>query len=36
LKNATAKYVNEILEPIRAYFDKHPDNYEKMKELGII
>ncbi|HEB37772.1 MAG TPA: tyrosine--tRNA ligase [Thermoplasmatales archaeon] len=36
LKNATAKYVNEILEPIRAYFDKHPDNYEKMKELKII
>ncbi len=36
LKNATASYVNKILEPVHAYFEKHPENYNKMKELGII
>lgn len=36
LKNATAKYVNKILEPVHAYFEKHPDNYNKMKKSGII
>jgi len=36
LKNATATYVNKILEPVRGYFKKHPTNYNKMKELGII
>ena len=36
VKNATAKYVNQILKPIREYFNKHPQNYEKMKESGII
>jgi len=36
LKNATAQYVNKILEPVHAYFEKHSDNYKKMKELGII
>ena len=36
LKNATARYVNEILESIHAYFEKHPENYNKMKEIGII
>jgi tyrosyl-tRNA synthetase len=36
LKNATAQYVNKILEPVHVYFEKHSDNYKKMKELGII
>ncbi|GAG83356.1 unnamed protein product [marine sediment metagenome] len=36
LKNATASYVNKILEPVHAYFKKHPENYNKMKEVGII
>ena len=36
LKNAVAKYVNMILEPIHTYFEKHPENYDKMRELGII
>ena len=28
LKNTTSKYINEILQPIRKYFDLHPDNLE--------
>lgn len=36
LKNATADYVNKILEPIHKYFEKNPDNYNKMKNAGII
>ena len=36
LKNATASYVNKILEPVHQYFEKHPENYKKMKESGII
>ncbi len=36
LKNATASYVNNILEPVHSFFDKHPENYNKMKEAGII
>ena len=36
LKNATASYVNKILEPVHQYFEKHPENYKKMKEAGII
>ena len=36
LKTATAKYLNKSLEPIRKYFEKNPDTYTKMKELGII
>ena len=36
LKNATAQYINKILEPVHVYFEKHSDNYKKMKELGII
>jgi len=36
LKNATTKYINEILEPIRKYFEKHSENYNKMKKIGII
>jgi len=36
LKNAAIDYINKILEPINDYFNKHPENYNKMKELGII
>jgi tyrosyl-tRNA synthetase len=36
LKISTAKYINKILEPIHKYFEKHPDNFLKMKEIGII
>jgi len=36
LKNATASYINKILEPVHQYFEKHPENYNKMKETGII
>ncbi|KYK30190.1 tyrosine--tRNA ligase [Thermoplasmatales archaeon SG8-52-1] len=36
LKNATTKYINKVLEPVHKYFKSHPDNYNKMKELGIV
>jgi len=36
LKNATANHINAILEPVHAYFEKHPKNYLKMKDAGII
>lgn len=36
LKNATIRYINAILEPIQAWFEKHPANYLKMKEAGIM
>ena len=36
LKNTTARYVNKILEPVHQYFEKHPENYDKMKDVGII
>jgi len=36
LKTATGNYINSILEPIHEYFEKNPDNFEKMKKLGII
>ena len=36
LKNATAKYINQILEPISEFFNKHPTNFEKLKKNGII
>ena len=36
LKNSTAEYLDRIVEPIRKYFEKNPDNFEKMKKLGII
>ena len=29
LKNATADYVNKILEPVHKYFEKQSDNYRK-------
>jgi len=36
LKNATARYINKILEPIRKYFEKNPKILEQMKEQKII
>ena len=36
LKNATASYINKILEPVHEYFEKHPENYSKMKKLEIV
>jgi len=36
LKNATASYINKILEPVHRYFEKHSENYDKMKKVGII
>jgi len=36
LKNATAVYINQILEPVQRYFEKHSESYTKMKKLGII
>ena len=36
LKNSTAEYINNILDPIRSYFEKNPKNISKMKKLKII
>jgi len=36
LKNSTIRYINNILDPIRIYFEKNTKNYNKIKELGII
>jgi tyrosyl-tRNA synthetase len=36
LKNATANHINKILAPVHTYFEMHPENYNKMKNLGII
>jgi tyrosyl-tRNA synthetase len=36
LKNATANYINKILAPVHTYFEINPENYNKMKNLGII
>ena len=36
LKNTTIKYINGILEPIQKYFEKNPENFDKMKKFKII
>lgn len=36
LKIATTDYINKILEPIRIFFEKHSENFAKMKKLGIL
>lgn len=36
LKNATINYINKILEPVQKYFEENPENYDKMKKLGIV
>ncbi len=33
LKRNTAKYINRILEPIRNYFELHPENFEVVKNF---
>ncbi len=36
LKNATAIYINRILEPVRTYFMSHSENYSALKQAGIL
>ena len=36
LKNAATVYINKILEPVHRYFEKHSENYNNMKKLGIL
>ncbi len=36
LKNATADHINKILAPVHLFFEKHPENIQKMKEAGIL
>jgi tyrosyl-tRNA synthetase len=36
LKNATTDYINKILSPVHKFFEKHSENYTKMKKLGIL
>jgi len=36
LKNSAAEYINEILKPVRKYFEKNDKNLKKMRELAII
>lgn len=36
LKNATTDYINIILEPVHNFFEKHSENYIKIKKLGIL
>jgi tyrosyl-tRNA synthetase len=35
LKNTVAKYIIEMLEPVRKYFEKHPENLEVVQKLEI-
>lgn len=32
LKQTVARYLNELLEPVREYFEEHPDNLEVVRE----
>jgi len=36
VKTSVTKYINQILEPVHQYFEKHTTTLEKMKEVGII
>lgn len=36
LKNATAHHINTILEPVHTFFERHPENLQKMKTAGIL
>lgn len=36
VKNATAHSITMLLEPVHDYFEKHPENYQKMKTIGVI
>lgn len=35
LKNAVGQYLTDILDSVRDYFEKNPDNYEKVKTIDI-
>jgi tyrosyl-tRNA synthetase len=35
LKKGVSDSVNELLEPVRSYFEARPDNLEKVKSLSI-
>jgi tyrosyl-tRNA synthetase len=35
LKNTVAQYIIELLEPVRKYFEEHPENFEAVKQLEI-
>ena len=35
LKNSTAQYLSDILDPIRKYFEKNPINYEQVRSIEI-
>ena len=35
LKNAVADHIIALLEPVRAYFEDHPENFETIKKLEI-
>jgi len=36
LKNATARHINIILEPVHRFFETHPENLQKMKTAEIL
>jgi tyrosyl-tRNA synthetase len=36
LKNATADHINKILAPVHLFFEKHPENIQKMRDAGIL
>ena len=33
LKENAARYLNEILDPVREYFKENPDNYMKVRKI---
>jgi hypothetical protein len=35
LKMAVADHISEMLEPVRKYFEDHPENYEIAKKLDV-
>jgi tyrosyl-tRNA synthetase len=35
LKNATAQYLDDILKPVREYFEKNPANYKQVKKIEV-
>ena len=36
LKNATAEYINRILEPVHQFFNKNSKNLDEIKKIGLI
>ena len=35
LKSGTVVHLDKILAPIREHFDKHPENYEKVRQMTV-